>query len=144
MYENLDGAHRGGLRNSCLLYPPHASSAGDGLIETIIAILPIETKQLLPHHIISQLGTPLCYLFVDLFQFWVVYMITCPCDARFFRSKDSLNICQFTLDYSPVYGSCKYATNIAPPLFNLCPFLHSNSLMCYLKTFRVAKIIQCW
>jgi len=44
MYKNRDDAHRGGLRNSCLLYPPHASSGRDGLIETIIAILPIETK----------------------------------------------------------------------------------------------------
>jgi len=40
-YKNLVDAHRGGLRNSCLLYPPHTSSAGDGLIESIIAKLPI-------------------------------------------------------------------------------------------------------
>jgi len=46
MYKNLEDAHRGDLRNSSLLYPPHASSAGDGLIETIIAILPIETNKI--------------------------------------------------------------------------------------------------
>jgi hypothetical protein len=46
MYKNLGDAHRGGLRNTSLLYPPNAYSVREGLIETIIAKLPIETNKI--------------------------------------------------------------------------------------------------